>query len=183
MRKFFKMTLAAAALCGVAFGLSGQSWADGSDSGGGSGAGKCSQFKKGSSEWKKCMAKHLEEREDAYALGYWLAKTGAYQEALNVLHDAGGENDPRILTMIGYATRNLGKVEEAIGYYHQALALNNNMTNTRQYLGEAFLQKGEPALAREQLAEIRARCGDACEDYRNLASAITVYEAAKAVKG
>lgn len=144
-----------------------------------SGSGKdCSGFKKGSKEWKECMGRHSANREDAYALGYWLAKTGAYQEALDALHAAGGgESDPRFLTMIGFATRHLGHVDEALGYYHRALAINANLTNTRQYLGEAFLQKGEPARAREQLAEIGDRCGKDCEDYRKLGEAITAYDA------
>jgi tetratricopeptide (TPR) repeat protein len=182
MRNSLKLTFAAAAFSVFALGLSEPILADMPDSGGGSGAKNCSKYKKGSNEWKKCMGLHMEEREDAYALGYWLAKTGAYQEALDVLREAGGENDPRVLTMIGFSLRHLGRVEEAIGYYDRALALNTNMTNTRQYLGEAFLQKGEPARAREQLAEIGARCGEACEDYRKLASEITAYEA-EASKG
>ena len=46
----------------------------------------------------------------------------------------------------------------------------------RQYLGEAFLQRHEPAKAKEQLAEIDARRGTGCEDYRDLAQAIAAYE-------
>jgi len=51
-------------------------------------------------------------------------------------------------------------------------------TTTRQYLGEAFLQIGDPVRAREQLAEISKRCGVACEDYQLLADEITKYEKA-----
>jgi tetratricopeptide (TPR) repeat protein len=182
MRNSFKLAFAAAALSALALGFTGSAFADGPDSGDSSAAKKCSKYKKGSDEWKKCMRSHKEEREDAYALGYWLAKTGAYQEALDVLREPGGESDPRVLTMIGFSLRHLGRVEEAIGYYDRALAINENMTNTRQYLGEAFLQKGEPARAGRQLAEIGARCGVSCEDYRSLASAIAAY-GAKAAKG
>ncbi|MFZ1110513.1 MAG: hypothetical protein WAN43_19480 [Rhodomicrobium sp.] len=180
MRNSIKLTLAAAAVSVFALGFSGPTLADMSDPG--DGAKKCSKYKKGSDGWKKCMRSHMEEREEAYALGYWLAKTGAYQEALDVLREARGDNDPRVLTMIGFSLRHLDRIEEAMGYYDRALALNANMTNTRQYLGEAFLQKRDPARARQQLAEIGARCGEACEDYRKLASAITAYEA-EASKG
>lgn len=151
-------------------------YAHSTDSGGGSGSSQCSKFKKGSKQWKECMAQHSEDREDAYALGYWLAKTGEYQGALNVLRQASVENDPRFLTMIGFATRHLGRIDEAMTYYDKALALNPNMTNTRQYLGEAFLQKGEPKHAREQLAEISSRCGEACDDYLSLSREIAAYE-------
>jgi tetratricopeptide (TPR) repeat protein len=152
------------------------SFANDSDSGGGGGAAQCSKFKRGSKDWKECMAQRSQDREDAYTLAYWMAKTGEYQDALNLLQRTGDDTDPRVLTMIGYVTRHLGRVDEAMGYYTKALAINPNLTNTRQYFGEAFLQKGEPMHAREQLAEIAERCGQNCEDYRSLDQAISVYE-------
>ena len=178
MLKTSKVAIALAAVAGFAlFSINPEpASAHGTDSGGGGGGSKCAKFKKGSKDWKECMGQHAMDREDAYALGYWLAKTGEFDEALAVLTSAGDENDPRVLTMIGYATRHLGRVDEAMGYYAKALALAPNMTNTRQYLGEAFLQKGEPVRAREQLAEIATRCGEACEDYRSLAREITAFE-------
>ena len=78
--------------------------------------------------------------------------------------------------MIGFALRKLGRVDEAMGYYEKVLAAHPDRTNTRQYLGEAFLQKGEPAKAKEQLAEIAKRCGVACEDYQLLADEIAKFE-------
>ena len=78
--------------------------------------------------------------------------------------------------MIGFSLRKLGRVDEAMGYYQKVLAAHPDRTNTRQYLGEAFLQKGEPAKAKEQLAEIAKRCGVACEDYQLLADEIAKFE-------
>ena len=176
MRNVSKLSAVSAAFLGLAVVYSAPTLADSSPPDSGSGK-ACDKFKKGSKEWKECTGQHSENREDAYALGYWLAKTDAYQEALDVLKAAGGsENDPRFLTMIGFATRHLGRVDEALGYYERAPALNANMTNTRQYLGEAFLQKGDPGKARGELAEIKSRCGQNCEDYRKLAEAISAYE-------
>ena len=78
--------------------------------------------------------------------------------------------------MIGFSLRKLGRIDEAMGYYQKVLAAHPDRTNTRQYLGEAFLQKGEPAKAKEQLAEIAKRCGIACEDYQLLADEIAKFE-------
>ena len=78
--------------------------------------------------------------------------------------------------MIGFSLRKLGRIDEAMGYYQKVLAAHPDRTNTRQYLGEAFLQKGEPAKAKEQLAEIAKRCGVACEDYQLLADEIAKFE-------
>ena len=122
------------------------------DSGGGSGSSACKKYKTGSKEWKQCMGQARQDLEDTYALGYWMAKTGEYEDALKVLKSASDQNDPRVLTMIGFATRHLGHVDEAL------------------------LQAGEPAKAKEQLNEIAKRCGMTCDDYQQLASAIAVFE-------
>ena len=111
-----------------------------------------------------------------YSLGYWQAKGGEHAAALETLRSASNQADPRIQTMIGFALRKLGRVEEAMGYYQKVLAAHPERTNTRQYLGEAFLQIGDPAKAKEQLALIKSRCGVACEDYQALAEEIARFE-------
>ena len=137
---------------------------------------KCSEFKKGSTGWKRCMGQHKDD-ESTYELGYTLAKSGDYTEALGVLRSAARQSDPRVQTMIGFSLRKLGHVDEAMAYYTAALSANPNATNTRQYLGEAFLQKNQPGKAREQLALISGQCGTGCEDYQALATAIAAHEA------
>ena len=109
-------------------------------------------------------------------LGYWQAKNGEYDVALATLRSASDQNDPRVQTMMGFTLRKLGRVDEAFGYYFKAIATRPEATTTRQYLGEAYLQIGDPARAREQLAEIAKRCGTACEDYVALAEEIAKYE-------
>jgi tetratricopeptide (TPR) repeat protein len=138
---------------------------------------KCSEHKKGSPGWKRCMGQELKDDEATYELGYTLAKSGDYAEALTVLRSAAVQSDPRIQTMIGFSLRKMGHVDAAMAYYAAALSANPHLTNTRQYLGEAFLQKNDQASARQQLAEIGARCGTGCEDYAELAKAIAAHEA------
>jgi tetratricopeptide (TPR) repeat protein len=179
MQNVVRPTLAIATLATVALSalvLTQPAFANGPDSDGGSAASAYSKYKSGSKQWKQCMGQAHLDMEDAYALGYWMAKTGEYEEALKVLASIGDQNDPRVLTMMGFVQRHLGHLDEAFGYYEKALAANPDMTSTRQYLGEAFLQTGEPTKAKAQLAQIAQRCGTACEDYQQLASAIAAYK-------
>lgn len=135
---------------------------------------KCKQYKEGSADWKRCKAqtKHMEDDEATYARGYALAIAGHHAAALDALRSIGNQADPRVQTMIGFSLRNLGMVDEAIAYYTAALGINPDLTSTRQYLGEAFLQKGDRAGAERQLAEIARRLGTSCEHYTALAAAI-----------
>ena len=116
------------------------------------------------------------DQDQVYSVAYWQAKGGEYAAALATLRTAENQNDPRIQTMIGFTLRKLGHVDEAMGYYQRVLAAYPDRTTTRQYLGEAFLQIGDVARAREQLAEIASRCGVACEDYQLLAAEIARFE-------
>jgi predicted Zn-dependent protease len=127
----------------------------------------------------KSKSKGKESRlnqDEIYSLGYWQAKRGDYAAALATLRSAPAATDPRIETMIGFSLRKLGRVDEAMVYYQRVLAAHPERTTTRQYLGEAFLQIGEPDKAKEQLTEIGKRCGVACEDYQLLAEEIAKFE-------
>ncbi len=54
--------------------------------------------------------------------------------------------------------RSIGFMTALGDYYHQALAIDPGYTKVREYLGEAYLQKGDVAKAKEQLMEIADRC-------------------------
>lgn len=136
---------------------------------------RCSQHAEGSSAWKKCMGRKFKDDEEAYSVGYWRAKTGDYAGALEALRSATYQADPRIQTMIGFSLRKLGMIDEAMAYYAAALTADSSLTSTRQYLGEAFLQKGQRSKALDQLAEIGRLCGgSSCAHYKLLAEAIAM---------
>jgi predicted Zn-dependent protease len=128
------------------------------------------------SEKKKKDSSSSLDQDQTYSLAYWQAKNGHYEAALATLRSASDQDDPRVQTMVGFTLRKLGRVDEAFGYYFKALATRPEATTTRQYLGEAYLQIGDPARAREQLSEIERRCGRTCEDYTTLAEEIAKYE-------
>jgi tetratricopeptide (TPR) repeat protein len=103
---------------------------------------------------------------------YALARDGRYQEALATLDLMQNPNTAEALNYRGYATRKLGRIDEGIGYYRQAVALDPDYTLVREYLGEAYVTQGKLDLARDQLQEIEKRCGTTCEPYEDLAEAI-----------
>ena len=138
----------------------------------------CDKYKKNSKKWKKCMGQARPDVSDdaAYNAGYWLTKSGKYKEALAKFRQAKDQNDPKVLNYLGFTTRKLGRVEEALGYYRRALKIDPNYLQARAYMGEAFLQKGEPAKAKNQLREIEQRCGTACREYAELKREILKFE-------
>ncbi|HEY1300753.1 MAG TPA: hypothetical protein VGF07_09665 [Stellaceae bacterium] len=106
--------------------------------------------------------------ENAYAL----AKAGRYREALSVLDLMQNPNTAVALNYRGYATRKLGRVDEGIGYYLKSVKLDPHYAKVREYLGEAYLVKGDMAAAKAQLRAIKGICGTTCEAYEHLAVAI-----------
>ena len=131
---------------------------------------KCDGMVKGSDVWTTCVGSVSAglHGEEAFYAGYWLAKTGHYDQALGYLRYA-SQSDARVLTYIGFATRKLGNVEGALPFYDRALVLNPDYSVARAYLGEAFLSRGERTKAQGQLDEIGRRCGLSCAEYADLA--------------
>ena len=89
--------------------------------------------------------------DDLYLAGRDLGQQAHYAEALKLFFRVKNREQARVLSSIGYSTRKLGDVDKGIDYYHQALAIDPDFTKARQYLGEAYLQKGDVAKAKEQL--------------------------------
>jgi pentatricopeptide repeat protein len=111
--------------------------------------------------------------DNAFAdYAYALAKAERYDEALAVLDLMQDRETPQALNYRGYATRKLGRVDEGIGYYLKAVSLDPHYAQVREYLGEAYVIKGEVERAREQLRAIETICGTGCEEYEDLAKAI-----------
>lgn len=108
-----------------------------------------------------------------YEYGRKLAKAGEFERAIEALALAPDQTDPRVLNYLGYSSRKLGRMDEALDYYHAAIAQNPDFSLVREYLGEAYLQLGELEHARGQLSEIERICGGrACGEYIELARLI-----------
>jgi tetratricopeptide (TPR) repeat protein len=101
-----------------------------------------------------------------------LSKAGRYDEALTTLDLLRNPNTAEALNYRGYATRKLGRVDEGIGYYQRSVALDPRYAQVREYLGEAYVVKGDIASAKAQLQVIKGICGTDCAQYKHLADAI-----------
>jgi tetratricopeptide (TPR) repeat protein len=140
---------------------------------GGSTAPTCAKGQVYNSAKKKCVSNQSRlDDHDIYENGRALALAGRYDEAISVLVMASDKTDPGILTYLGYAHRKSGRIGVGLGYYQEALINNPNATLTREYMGEAYLQLGDLAGARQQLAEIGKRAGTASREYGMLSEQI-----------
>jgi tetratricopeptide (TPR) repeat protein len=111
--------------------------------------------------------------EQLYQQGRALAHAGYYDNALDSLNAVRDKRDARVLTMIGYATRKSGHLDQGIAIYHQALAIDPNNKDTPEYLGEGYIDAGRVDLAETELDTLHALCGaTGCEQYDDLAKAI-----------
>jgi len=125
---------------------------------------------------QKCVQKSsLNDHDRLYEEGRTLAKAGRYGEAIVLLSSLADSGDPRVLNYLGYSHRMQGRIEVGLGYYEEALRVNPDFTLAREYMGEAYLQKGDLDRARQQLSEIEKRCGTGCDEYVELQKRIDAY--------
>jgi tetratricopeptide (TPR) repeat protein len=150
--------------------------AAGGGGGGGGGAGgstpQCSAGYAYDATKQKCVKTSMLDDQQLLEQGRRLALAGSYDSALDTLSYVRNKHDDMVLTYIGYSKRKLGKVDEGIDYYHQALAINPNNLNTREYLGEGYVAAGRTDLAVDQLNKLEALCGTDCDQYEQLELAI-----------
>jgi tetratricopeptide (TPR) repeat protein len=119
---------------------------------------------------KQQSANVTDENRTDYA--YSLAKDGRYEEALAMLDTVKDQNTAEVLNYRGYATRKLGRTDEGISYYLKSVQLDPQYAKVREYLGEAYVIKGQIDLAKDQLTTIKSICGTGCEEYQDLNAAI-----------
>jgi tetratricopeptide (TPR) repeat protein len=140
------------------------------DGGSGGTVSKCKDGKVWDKKQQKCVVpkQGMLDDDSIYEAGRDLAMAGRYGEAITVLGLAADKTDPRILNYLGYSHRKSGRIQVGLGYYQEALRINPDYTLVREYLGEAYIQLGDVASAKNQLSEIEKRCGTGCKEYTAL---------------
>lgn len=105
---------------------------------------------------------------ELYQQARLLADVGEYEWALDHLRLIRVQQKAEVLSYTGYANRKAGRLETGIAYYQQALSIDADYVQAREYLGEAYTLAGFNDLARQQLREIEIRSGTASEAYVTL---------------
>ncbi len=120
----------------------------------------------------------VEEGRVAYAEAVGLINRERFAEGLQALAraEAAVGPHPDVLNYMGFASRKLGRLDEALGYYSQALALDPAHLGATEYLGELYIQMGELDRARRQLARLDELCAYGCAQREELARWIATAE-------
>ena len=113
----------------------------------------------------------------SYAQAEELIEAADYEDALAILEELNREEseNPDVLNLLGYASRKLGRIEDAFDYYRQALAIDPLHLGANEYLGELYLETGDIGRAEERLAELAVACPTGCEEREELAEALAAY--------
>lgn len=152
-------------------------FAEGGGGGGGGNGGQQITCPKGqiySLILKKCVTKTSQIFPDREILdqAWALARNSEFDAARELFELAATRENPEVLNGLGYTNRKLGLFEIGIGYYKQALNIDPDYLQVREYLGEGYVTMGRIDLAREQLAEIEKRGGKGTEYHADLVEAI-----------
>ena len=102
----------------------------------------------------------------------------AAQRELNVaLREAPQNADVHNLLGYTYRKRASPDLAKALDHYSTALRIDPAHKGAHEYIGEAYLIKGQLPEAERHLAELERICGGpGCEEYRDLAKAIVSYK-------
>ena len=105
----------------------------------------------------------------AYALIYDKAD---YAGGIAVLRALGYDDHPDVATLIGYASRKLGRYDDAKFWYERALAADPNHAVTWSYYGMWQAEQGNVLKAKDDLEKVRLICGTDCKPYKQLKDVI-----------
>lgn len=113
----------------------------------------------------------VEEGRAAYAEAVGLINQERYAEAFEALERTQAAVGPHadVLNYMGFTSRKLGRLDDALAYYDEALTLDPNHLGATEYLGELYIQMGELGRARTQLARLDDLCAYGCAQREELA--------------
>jgi len=74
--------------------------------------------------------------------------------------------------LLGYAHRKLGMKDKALAYYQKALGIDKDHRGALEYLGELYLETGQPEQAKAMLKRLDDVCFFGCPEYDDLKKAL-----------
>ena len=98
----------------------------------------------------------------AYALIY---DKDDYQGGITALRALEHDNNADVATLLGYASRKLGRYDDAKYWYDKALAADPKHALTWSYYGMWHAEQGNMLKAKDDLEQVRLICGTECKEY------------------
>jgi tetratricopeptide (TPR) repeat protein len=115
---------------------------------------------------------------DDFLAGYHLAYDLVYSRhdyagGIARLRALGRDDHSDVATMIGYASRKLGRYDDAKYWYDKALAADPNNARTLSYYGMWHAEQGNTLKATDYLEKVEHACGNTtCQAYAELKAVI-----------
>jgi tetratricopeptide (TPR) repeat protein len=132
-------------------------------------AGTKKDTKKSKPDKSSAVEQFYQGWHQAYALIY---DKGDYAAGIAVLESMGFDNNADVATLLGYASRKLGRYDDAKLWYDRALAADPNHALTWSYYGMWHAEQGNVLKAKDDLEKVRLICGTTCREYTMLKAAI-----------
>ena len=128
-----------------------------------------SQTKKKAPGNRSSLEDFITGYKTAYALIY---EQGDYQAAITALRALDHDDNADVANLIGYASRKLGRYDDAKIWYERSLAADPNHAVTWSYYGMWQAEQGNLLKAKDDLEKVRLICGTTCEPYTMLKAVI-----------
>jgi tetratricopeptide (TPR) repeat protein len=77
-----------------------------------------------------------------------------------------------VYNLMGFSLRKLKDYKQAYTFYRKALDFDPNHKGALEYLGELYVETGQPEKARENVALLRKLCPSGCEELADLEQAL-----------
>ena len=145
----------------------------GAPSGGGETSTQSPPAQQKKSHTKKNRSSSVEDFVAGYNAAYALIyEKGEYEAAITALRALDHDDNADVANLIGYASRKLGRYDDAKVWYERSLAADPNHAVTWSYYGMWQAEQGNLLKAKDDLEKVRLICGTACEPYKMLKDVI-----------
>jgi len=137
-----------------------------SDTSGSSQGSKPSDSKSGKQKKKNDKSSSAKDFLDGYHAAYALIyDKDDYQAGITALRALAHDNNADVATLLGYASRKLGRYDDAKYWYDKALAADPKHALTWSYYGMWHAEQGNVLKAKDDLEQVRLICGTECKEY------------------
>jgi tetratricopeptide (TPR) repeat protein len=168
MRKTSLLTavILAAAISGAPQLAAAMGGASPSDTSGSSQGSKPSDSKSSKQKKKNDKSSSAKDFIDGYHAAYALIYDREdYQGGITALRALEHDNNADVATLLGYASRKLGRYDDAKYWYDKALITDPKHALTWSYYGMWHAEQGNVLKAKDDLEQVRLICGTECKEY------------------